>query len=410
MKELNFTNIKKAFLDLSQITEKKRNSFLINLSKIIWKNKNDILLANQKDLEEANNKKLSKAFIERLILDESGIKKIIQRLESMQNLNANLGEIIESRVLKNKIKLKKIRTSIGVIAVIYESRPEVTIDVAALCIKSGNVAILKGGSDALSTNKSLYNCIDEALKLSNIEKSAISFVSTRDEINQILKRSDLIDLIIVRGGYDLVKTITNKSKIPILAHAAGGARIYIDKSADLKIAEQIVINAKINKPSACNCVDTILIHHKLTKNFLIKLIKKLQSLDIEILGDEYVSKLTGIKIANQNDWDTEFLDLRIAIKVVADIGEAIQFINKHSKKHSEGIIALDQKAINSFVKNIDTAAVFINCSTRLHDGYVFGLGSEIGIATGKLHARGPVGLKELTTYKWQIYGNGHLRE
>ncbi len=409
MKNINLTNIKKAFIDLSQKTEQERNKFLVCLANVIDGRMEEIIRANQRDVKKAKENKLSDAFIERLVLDELGIKKISTKLINMQNLSADLGEIMEQRELENEVVIKKIRTAIGTIAVIYESRPEVTIDVAALCIKSGNVAILKGGTEAVLTNKILYGCIKEALKRSKINASAITLVITRDEISTLLNQSSSLDLVIARGGYELVKAVIAQSKVPVLAHSAGGSRIYIDKSADLAMAEQIIVNAKISKPSACNSVDTILVHKAIAKSFLTKLTTKLKTLDVEVLGDEYTSKLTGVKWANESAWDTEFLDLCLGIKVVSNIEEAVDFINIHTKNHSEAIVAKDQKVIEKFTKQIDTAAIFINCSTRLHDGYVFGLGSEMGISTGKLHARGPVGLKELTTYKWEVYGNGQIR-
>lgn len=408
MNNLNLTRIKKAFIDLSQKTEQQRNNFLVCLADVINRRREEIIKSNQRDVKIAMKMNLSNAFIERLVLDELGLKKIITKLNEMQKLNSSLGEVIEQRELENKVVLKKTRIPIGVIAVIYESRPEVTIDVTSLCIKSGNVAILKGGSEALLTNKALYNCIKKALTMAKIDTFAISLVATRESLNSLLKRSNDLDLVIARGGYDLVKAVVAQSKVPVLAHSAGGARIYIDKSADLKAAESIVINAKVSKPSACNSLDTILIHKDIADSFMVELIKHLDESQVTASGDDYISKLANVK--KTTDWDTEFLDLTVSIKIVENVDEAIQFVNRHTKRHSEGIIAQDKNTINKFTKGIDAAAIFVNCSTRLHDGYEFGMGSEIGISTGKLHARGPVGLKELTTYKWEVYGNGQIRE
>lgn len=408
MNNLNLTNIKKAFIDLSQKTEQQKNNFLVCLADVINRRRKEIIKSNQRDVKVAIEMNLSNAFIERLVLDELGLKKIITKLKKMQKLNSSLGEVIERRELENKVVLKKIRTPIGVIAVIYESRPEVTIDVAALCIKSGNVAILKGGLEALLTNKALYRCIKKALTMVKIDTFTINLVTTRESVNSLLKRSNDLDLVIARGGYDLVKAVVAQSKVPVLAHSAGGARIYIDKSADLKVAESIVINAKVSKPSACNSLDTILIHKDIADSFILELIKQLGESQVTVSGDDYISKLANVK--KTTDWNTEFLDLTVSIKIVEDVDEAIQFINKYTKRHSEGIIAEDKNTINKFTKGIDAAAIFVNCSTRLHDGYEFGMGAEMGIATGKLHSRGPVGLKELTTYKWEVYGNGQVRE
>ena len=296
--------------------------------------------------------------------------------------------------------MRKIRVPLGVIAVIYESRPEVTIDVAALCVKSGNVVILKGGSEAIHTNTVLYRCIRTALQQSGFPNHTVSFISTSDRrvTNALLKQHEYVDVVIARGGYDLVKTVLRTSTIPVLAHAAGGARIYIDKSARLSIANRIIINAKTSKPSACNSLDTIVIHQDIASRFLPQIVKLLKRRHVTI------------NIIPEQNWDTEFLRLTIGIKVVKNKEEAVDFINRHSKRHSEGIVATDKTTIDYFLHSVDAAALFVNCSPRLHGGYVFGLGSEIGIATAKLHARGPVGLKELTTYKWHVYGNGHIRE
>ncbi|MEK7140942.1 MAG: glutamate-5-semialdehyde dehydrogenase, partial [Patescibacteria group bacterium] len=316
---------------------------------------------------------------------------------------AGIGEIIEERTDKNKLFLKKVRTPLGVIAVIYEARPEVTIDVAALCIKSGNAVILKGGSQALETNKTLYACILAALEKTGIDKETVSFISSnsRRTINWLLKKNEYVDLVIARGGYGLVKAVLNQSTIPVLAHAAGGARIYIDASADLSMAEEIILNAKTSKPATCNSLDTIVVHRNIVNKFIDRITNVLEMQHVKVINDQK---------ATEKVWNTEFLGLTVAIKVVKDVKEAVNFINRHSKRHSEGVVAEDKKVIDYFVDSIDAAALFVNCSTRLHDGYVFGLGSEMGISTGKLHARGPVGLKELTTYKWEMYGNGQIRK
>ncbi|HEY4473636.1 MAG TPA: glutamate-5-semialdehyde dehydrogenase [Candidatus Paceibacterota bacterium] len=393
---MNLQKIKQAALRLSQTTEAKRNLFLKNLSRALFRNRKKIIAANVKDRARAKTANLPTAFIERLVLDEKGVQHLTAKLKSLVRLKSGLGEVIEKTKQKNGLVLKKIRTPLGVLAVIYEARPEVTIDVAALCIKSGNAAILKGGSEALSTNKALYECIRIALRESNLPVDALYFIATgnRKVTDALLKRHDVIDLVIARGGYGMVRGVMEKSNIPVLAHAAGGARIYVDKSADLEMAEKIIVNAKITKPAACNSVDTILVHRAIARTFVPKITNALHRKDVAIVNGQ---------------WDTEFLALKVGIQVVKDSNEAIAFINQHTKKHTEGIIATDTRVIRDFVNGIDAAALFVNCSTRLHDGYVFGLGSEMGISTSKLHARGPVGLKELTTYKWEMYGTGNIR-
>lgn len=388
--------MRKAALKLSQKTEIEKNGFLKSLATVLEKNKTSIVDANLQDIKLAKIHCFSTSFIQRLTLDEKGINDLINKVLEMQHLNAGIGEVIESKVVEDGLLLQKIRVPIGIIAIIYEARPEVTIDVAALCIKSGNVAILKGGSEAMQTNKMLYKCIADALKKTGFRRESVNFITSTDrkDIMMLLKRNDLIDLVIARGSYAMVKNIQQHSSIPVLAHSAGGARIYIDKSADLSIVEKIIINAKITKPAACNSLNTIIIHKKLAGKLLNPLCERL--------------KHEGVKIV-KDDWTTEFLDMRVSIKIVDDAAAAIKFINKYGRGHSEAIIATDPAIIALATSQVATAALFINCSPRLHDGHVFGLGSEMGIATGKLHARGPVGLKELTIYKWIAYGKGHIR-
>lgn len=392
----NLEKIKQAAKRLSSASENQRNNFLRALSLELLHQRHKITKANERDMAKAEEK-LASALVQRLKLDEDGVEKLALKLKGMEKLQVGLGEAIEEKVSEGRLILKKVRTSLGVILVIYEARPEVTIDVAALCVKSGNAAILRGGSEALETNKVLAECISVALAKSGFDKETISFVASSDRriTRQLLKAHGHIDLVIARGGYGLVRAVMNQSKIPVLAHAAGGARIYIDESANLAMAEKIILNAKLSKPATCNSLDSIVVHRNVASEWLSGVVSKLKKSGVEIV---------------KGDWDTEFLGLRISIKTVSDVEVAVDFVNRHSKGHSEGIVASNRRVIEYFTKSIDAAAVFVNCSTRLHDGYVFGLGSEIGISTGKLHARGPVGLKELTTYKWEVYGNGQIRE
>lgn len=406
---INLEKVKKAKISLSQLDENKKNVFLQELALTLINNKKNILKANKKDIESAVKNNLSQAFIKRLNLEDVEFTGIINKLTNLEKLDSGVGSVIERRRLKNGVLLKKVVVPIGTILVIYESRPEVTIDVAALCIKSGNCALLKGGSEARHTNKALFNAITEALAKVHIDGNAIRLIEGRTFLKALLKRNEYIDLVIARGSYNLIKKIQKLSSIPVLAHAAGGARIYVDISAHLSHALDVLVNAKISNPAACNSLDTILIHKDISGTFILKLIHRLQSFKVEVIGDAYISKLMNVKRIGNNDWTTEFLGLKVSIKMVKNSNEAIEFINIYSKNHSEGIIAEDKKVINTFTKSIDAAALFINCSTRFNDGYEFGLGSEMGIATGKLHARGPVGLKELTIYKWEAYGNGQIR-
>lgn len=397
MNNISLNKIKDAALLLSKATNKTKNLFLKNLAEAIYVDREVIILANKKDVKKAEKGKLPAAFISRLKLDNQGLNLTIEKLAKLGKMNSGIGANIEIYTRKDGLRLKKVRVPIGVIFVIYESRPEVTVDTAALCIKSGNAAILKGGIDAKETNKVLYKIIIEALKKSEIDVNSVYLIDDPDRkiTNTLIIMPDYIDLVIARGGYAMVKAIQENSRIPVLAHSAGGARIYVDKSADLGSALKIIINAKTGKPAACNSVDTVLVHQDIAEIFLPGLYESLKSNSVKLI---------------KNIWDTEFLDLKISVKIIKDKEAAVKFINKYSKKHSEGIIAGDKNTVDYFIRSVDAAALFVNCSPRLHDGYEFGLGSEMGIATGKLHARGPVGLRELTTYKWIAEGEGHVRK
>lgn len=399
---INYTKIKKACLKLSTATERQKNTLLRYLVDELIFSKKDILQANQTDVKNAVKNKLSDALIERLKLDTSGIYKIIQRVKKVEKLQSRVGKILTAKKLDNGLILKKLAVPIGSILVIYEARPEVTIDVAILCIKSGNAVILKGGSEAMITNIVLNKCIQKALVKSGFAKETVSFISkdSKKGIKNLLQKSEVIDLVIARGGYDLVKFVYAYSIIPVLAHAEGGARIYVDNSADQLLAQMVIMNAKTSKPAACNSLDTVVVHRNIADQFVGLITKELNEQNVKVIDE---------KQATEKDWDTEFLGLTVAIKVVKDVEEAIIFINKHSKKHSEGIIANDKNVIKKFTQAIDAASIFVNCSTRLHDGEVFGLGAEMGISTGKFHVRGPVGLEELSSIKWIVEGNGQVR-
>ncbi len=395
---INYTKIKEAATFFSQTTESERNAFLRNLAREIVRRRERVLAANALDIRDAEAKQLDAAFIARLSIDTRGIDHLVAKLRSIARLKSGIGEVIEQTTRKKKLVLKKVRVPLGVLFVIYEARPEVTIDVAGLCVKSGNAVILKGGSEALRTNKALFECIKTALRASGLPDYAVSFIASGDRsiTNRILQKNGVVDLVIARGGYRMVRAVMMISKIPVLAHAAGGARVYVDKSANLDMAVKILVNAKTTKPVACNSLDTILVHRDIADTFAPQVTKAMQA--------------KGVVVKKTMDWDKETLGLVVGIKIVRDVREAVKFVRKYTKLHTEGIVARDADVIDYFTRSVDAAALFINASTRLHDGYVFGLGSEMGISTSKLHARGPVGLKELTTYKWQVYGKGNIRE
>lgn len=372
--------------------------FFQKLAQKLRKNKNKILAANQQDLQIASKKGNTAAFLERLKMHNKDINSLINRVKEVGIMEEFVGTVIEDKVLHNGIKLQKVSVPIGTILVIYESRPEVTVDVAILGIKSENRVVLKGGSEAANTNKILFDCIQEALKKSKMQRECVQLLKStkRKELYDLLKQKETIDLVIARGGYKMVRQIQEKSKIPVLAHSSGGARIYVDKSADFAMALDIIMNAKTSKPAACNSIDTILVHEKIAHEFIPMIKKQLEKRTVKVLENP--------------DWNKESLDLVVGIKIVKDANEAITFIKKYTKKHTEGIVACNKKVIELFKRSIDAATLCINCSTRLHDGGVFEMGAEMGIATGKLHARGPVGVRELMTYKWVMEGKGQIRQ
>jgi glutamate-5-semialdehyde dehydrogenase len=309
--------------------------------------------------------------------------------------------------------LPKLGFPIGVILMIYESRPNVTVDVAGLCLQSGNAVILKGGSEALETNRALVACIHKVLQKHGVPAEAVTFLenSTHADVEALLKRSDLIDVVIPRGSYALTTAVAKESRIPILYHASGGARMYIDKSADVKQALEICVNSKTNRTGVCNALDAVLIHKRLAAKILPKLDAALAEKGFEARADSKAKPLMPhAKKAAAVDFATEFLDSILAVKVVEDVEEALAFMKENSHHHTEVLAATDQNVIERFVNEIDAAGLMINCASRLHDGGEFGLGAEMGTATGKLHARGPVGVRELTTYKWIAYGAGQIKK
>lgn len=428
-------NLKQTTFSLAQLSERQRNLFLSELTNQLRKNKREIFKSNTEDIKNARKQKLPDSYISRLQFGSHELERLLQKIRAIKRLHGYLFEAMEKKRVEDGLLLQKVRVPIGVLFVIYESRPEVTIETACLALKSGNGVILRGGSDALHTNKALYLCIQYALKKAKIA-DAVLFIEdcAHRKVYQLLQMGQYIDLVIARGGYEMVRDIQSKSKIPVLAHAAGGARIYVDKSADLEMACKIILNAKLSKPAACNSVDTVLVHREIADIFLPRLLEKLNRYRVKIYIDQVhhvIPTTVEGSLANasnllrraerflgyaRNDhvpqdlFSKEFLGKEIAIKVVSGPEEAIDHIRKYTKGHTEGLVAQDEKVIDTLIHSIDAASVMVNCSPRLHDGYVYGLGAEMGIATGKLHVRGPVGLEGLTTYKWVVKGKGQIRK
>lgn len=404
--------IQQASYETAKLSAQQKKQVLGALATCLKEHEKEIIAANQRDILTTKKKGATDAFIDRLTLNEECFAGMIEQLETVARLDDPVGEVIEQRTLKNKIMLKKVRFPLGVVLMIYESRPNVTVDVAGLCLKSGNTVILKGGNEAQHTNKALVSCIHQTLRKYAIAESAVIFLdqATHADIETLLQRDDIIAVVIPRGSYALTTAVAKKSRIPILYHASGGARMYVDVSADIKQALEICLNAKTDRTGVCNALDCVLVHQDIAAVFLPLLDEKLTEKGFVIRADRQAMRsMKHATFATTQDFSTEFLDKILAVKVVATGGEAIQFIQKHTHGHTEVIAAKNKEVIDTFITTVDAAGIMVNCSSRLHDGGEFGMGAEMGTATGKLHARGPVGVRELTTYKWIAYGNGQLK-
>jgi glutamate-5-semialdehyde dehydrogenase len=399
---------------LSQGTTKKKNAILASIAKGIEEAREDLKSANRNDLNIGQDKHLTKAFLDRLALNDARIDGMIKACNELIELPDPVGEVFESSVRPEGFTVSRMRVPIGVIGIIYEARPNVTIEAATLCMKSGNATILRGGSNAYHSNMALVKVIQKALKDNDVDPHLISYLDTTDRsaVDELLKQDDLIHLIIPRGGESLIRSVVEKSRIPVLKHYKGVCHVYVHDKADQAMAEKIVINAKVQRPATCNSAETLLVDESIAAEFLPKVIPALQEQGVEVRGcaRTIMAYDEGVIHATEEDFYAEFLDLIIAVKVVKNIDDAIAHINKYGSGHTEAIISKDKTAIAHFTQNADTASVIVNASTRLADGGVYGLGAEIGISTDRIHARGPMGLRELCTYKWVVNGNGHLRE
>ena len=398
---------------ISNLSTEEKNSFLEKLAQNIDKEKESIIKNNKKDVEKAKKMGYSSAFIDRLEISEKRVEKMIKSINDVRNLPDPAGKIIWENERPNGLIIKRKRVPIGVIGIIYESRPDVTIEASILCIKAGNCVILRGGKEARNSNKKLVEIMKKSLKETGIPADCVNLILSggRKGVKYLLKLYQFIDLIIPRGGESLIKVVVENSLIPVIKHYKGICHTYIDKYADVDMALNVSFNAKVQRPATCNATETLLVHKDIAEEFLPKIAKMFEKAGVEIRGCEKTGKiLKGIKKAKEDDWKTEYLDLIISIKIVNSVDEAIEHISKYGTSHSDAIITENKEIAEKFLKMVDSAAVYHNASTRFTDGGEFGLGAEIGISTDKIHARGPMGLEELTTYKYIIYGNGQIRE
>jgi len=410
---------KAASRQLALLSTEVKNKALALMAEALERHQGELIKANAKDLAGAKRQRLSSAMVDRLILTPKRIAEMAAGLREVAALPDPVGEIVKSWTRPNGMRIERMRVPIGVIGIIYESRPNVTADTASLCLKSGNAVVLRGGSEAIHSNSAIAKLLSQAAQSAGIPQGAITFIDLADRraVMELLKLDPYIDLIIPRGGEGLIKTVLKNSKIPVIKHDKGVCHTYVDESADLTMAEAICFNAKVQRPATCNAMETLLVHKKIASDFLPKMIKRFQETGVEIRGCEKTRAVLrqsglagGIKAAHNTDWGAEYLDKILAVRIVKDLEEAIVHIVRYGSQHSDAIVTEDRDRARRFLREVDSCAVFVNASTRLNDGYQFGLGAEIGISTTKIHARGPMGLEELTSTKFVVQGSGQLRE
>ncbi|MCM8781280.1 MAG: glutamate-5-semialdehyde dehydrogenase [Candidatus Omnitrophica bacterium] len=389
-----------------------KNNILKSMASALEDKKRIIIQANKKDIKNAVREKFSSAFIDRLTLNDKRIDQMSQSFLEIARLDDPVGKIIRAWQRPNGLWIKKVRVPIGVVAIIYESRPNVTSDCIGLCFKSGNAVILRGGSEALNSNLIIYEILKGVLKKYAINAYAINLITTKDRkaIDVLLKLNAYIDLVIPRGGEGLIKKVMRLSRIPVIKHYKGICHVYVDADADLNMAQKICFNAKVQRPGVCNAMECMLVHQDVAARFLPGMLKEFKDAGVEIRGCKVAQRIVkGIQPATDKDYHTEYLDLILSVKVVENLEEAIQHINHYGTHHSDSIITDNRKNALEFLNKVDSACVYVNASTRFTDGNQFGMGAEIGISTDKLHARGPMALEELTTYKYMVFGNGQIR-
>ena len=406
------TAAKSAFYQLAAAGTAQKNRALLRMAELIEAHQNEILAANQTDMQAATAKGLDSALLDRLKLNENTVAAMCEGLRQVAALPDPVGEMDEFRSRPNGLQIGKMRVPLGVIGIIYESRPNVTVDAAALCLKSGNACVLRGGSEALHSNLAIAKLIEQALADSHLPPAAVSFIEHTDRagVGAMLQSPDLIDVIIPRGGKSLVARIAAEARVPVIKHLDGICHVYIDQAADRDKAVNIAFNAKTSRYGTCNTMETLLVHQQRAAELLPLLAEKYAEKSVELRGcPRTLAILPNIKAATPEDWETEYLAPILAIKVVDSLAEAISHINTHGSHHTDSIVTESYTDAQIFLRAVDSASVIVNASTRFADGFEFGLGAEIGISTDKIHVRGPVGLQGLTSQKWVVLGNGQVR-
>lgn len=407
------TNARAAAMKLALVDTGTKNKALQAMAGAVLSALPQILEANALDVAAAAKNGVIKSFIERLTLDEDRVKAMAESLKEISQLPDPIGEVLREWTRPNGLRIRQVRVPLGVIGMIYESRPNVTVEAAGLCLKSGNAVILRGGSEAYNTNKTLLEAVRSALAGSDLPNESIQLLPPKDRksIALLSRMNGLVDLIIARGSEEMINEVSSHATVPVLGHGKGVCHVYIDKAAEIDKGVRIAVNAKLQRPGVCNAMETLLVHSDMMMDILPRLAKEYISAGVEMRGDERVcGLLRQAKPATEEDWSTEYADKILSIKVVDSLEEAINHINTYGSRHTDSIVTEDKKAAEIFQKSVDSSCVMVNASTRLHDGAVFGFGSEIGISTHKLHARGTMGLRELTTTKYLIEGSGQIRE
>lgn len=399
-------------MKLATIGSAIKDRALLAMADAFEANKAAIFEANKIDLSAAEASGITGAMLKRLTLDEKKVAQMADGVRQIAGLRDPIGETIEGYVRPNGMEIRKVRVPIGVIGIIYESRPNVTADAAALCLKAGNAVILRGGSESINSNLAIARIIRQAITSAGIPEGAVQIIETTDRAaaQELMTMSAYIDCLIPRGGKGLVKTVVENSRIPVVWHLDGNCHVYVDAEADLAMAQEIAFNAKVQNPGVCNAMETLLVSEQIAPEFLPQICKRLVDSGVEIRGCAKSRAIVdGLTPATEEDWEIEYLDLILALKVVSGIDEAIDHINTYGSRHSDAIVTEDYTAARQFAAEVDSACVFVNVSTRFSDGYEFGKGAEMGISTQKLHARGPMGVEEITTYKYVVTGSGQLR-
>lgn len=403
---------KEASYELGVASPGQKNEALTFMAEELIKAKEEIIKANEIDRQNAIKKGITDALLDRLSLDDSRIEAMAQGLLDIVKLQDPVGEVTNMWQMPNGLQIGQKRVPIGVLGIIYESRPNVTSDAAGLCLKSGNAVILRGASDAINSNKAVAKALVAGIKRSGLPQECVQLLedTSRETAREMMRLNDYIDVLIPRGGAGLIKSVVQNATVPVIETGTGNCHIFVDETADLEMAKAIVLNAKVQRPGVCNAAEKLLVHESIANEFLPTIVKALRENGVEVRGcDKAQAIVDDIKVIEEPEWHQEYLDLIIAVKVVKDVDEAIKHINKYNTGHSESIVTESYKNSQKFLQRVDAAAVYVNASTRFTDGGEFGFGGEIGISTQKLHARGPMGLKELTTSKYIIFGDGQIR-